>query len=96
MFVEYNGVSMIGGNCKKSAMNIMFLFPNCKRLDLNLCNLKCIVASRVQPTIDISSIMMNWILGHMSMIVLGLVIVVCLSIDSPNEECIVVPFINNV
>jgi hypothetical protein len=87
---------MIGGNCKKFPMNIMFILPNGKRLDLNLRNLKCIVASRVQPTIDILSIMMNWILGHMSMIVFGLVIMVCLSINNPNEECIVVPFINNV
>jgi hypothetical protein len=50
----------------------------------------------MQPTIDISPIMINWILGHMSMIVLGLVTVMCLSIDNPNNECIVVPFINNV
>jgi hypothetical protein len=28
--------------------------------------------------------------------VFGLVIMVCLSINNPNEECIVVPFINNV
>jgi hypothetical protein len=50
----------------------------------------------MQPTIDISPIMINWILGHMSMIVLGLVTLMCLSIDNPNKECIVVPFINNV
>ncbi len=28
------------------------------------------------------------------MIELGLLIVVCLSMDNPNKECIVVPFIN--
>ncbi len=32
----------------------------------------------------------------MFMIELGLLIVVCLSINNPNKECIVVPFINKV
>jgi hypothetical protein len=59
MFVEYNGVSLIGGNCKKSPMNIMLIPPNGKMLDFNFCNFKCIMASKVQPTMDISSIMMN-------------------------------------
>jgi predicted ester cyclase len=68
MFVEYNGVSLIGGNCKKSLMNIMLIPPNGKRLDFNFYSFKCIVASRVQHAIDISSIMMNWILGHMSIL----------------------------
>jgi hypothetical protein len=52
MFVEYNGVSVIGGNCKKSPINIMLIFPNGKRFNFIFCNLKCIVASKVQPTID--------------------------------------------
>ncbi len=30
MFFEYNGVSLIGGNCKKSAMNSMLIPPNGK------------------------------------------------------------------
>ncbi len=30
------------------------------------------------------------------MIALGLLIIVCLSIDNPNKECIIVPFINKV
>jgi hypothetical protein len=94
MFVKYNSLLVIG-NCKKSSMNIMLIPPNGRRLDFNFCSFKCIVASRVQPTIDISLIMMNWILGHMSLIMLGLVIVACLSINNPNNECIVVPFINN-
>jgi len=59
MFVEYNGVSLIGGNCKKSPMNIMLIPPNDKMLDFSFCNFKCIVASKVQPTINILSIMMN-------------------------------------
>ncbi len=59
MFVEYNGVSWIGGNCKKSPMNIMLIPPNGKMLDFSFCNLKCIVTSEVQPTMDISSIMMK-------------------------------------
>jgi hypothetical protein len=48
MFVEYNGVSLIGGNCKKSPMNIMLIPPNGKILDFIFCNFKCIVASEVQ------------------------------------------------
>jgi hypothetical protein len=54
MFVEYNGVSVIGENCKKSIMNIMFIPLNGKNLYFNLCNFKYIVANKVQPTIDIS------------------------------------------
>ncbi len=48
MFIEYNGVSLIGGNCKKSRMNIMLIPPNGKILDFIFCNFKCIVASEVQ------------------------------------------------
>jgi hypothetical protein len=95
MFVKYNGVLVIG-NCKKYSMNIMLIPPNGKMIDLNFCSFKCIVASRVQPTIDISLIMMDWISGYTSLIVLGLVIVVCLSTDNFNNEFIIVPFINNV
>jgi hypothetical protein len=51
---------------------------------------------QMQPTMDILSIMMNWIFGHMFMIELGLFIVECLLINNPNKECIIVPFINKV
>ncbi len=59
MFVEYNGVSLIGKKCKKSPMNIMLIPPNGKMLDFSFCNFKCIVASKLQPTMDILLIMMN-------------------------------------
>ncbi len=77
LFVEYNGVSLIGGNCKKSPMNIMLILPNGKMSDFCLCNFKCIVTSKMQPTMDISSLMMNWIFGNMFMIELVLLIVMC-------------------
>ncbi len=54
-----NGVSLIDGNCKKSPMNFMLIPPNGNMLNFSFCNFKCIVASKVQPTMDISSIMMN-------------------------------------
>ncbi len=53
MFVEYNGVSFISGNCKKSPMNIMLILSNGKMLDFNFYNFKCIVASKVQLIMDI-------------------------------------------
>jgi hypothetical protein len=59
MFVEYNGVSLINGNCKKSFLNIMLIPSNGKMLDFIFYNFKCIVASKVQLTMDILSIMMN-------------------------------------
>ncbi len=59
MLVENNGVSMMGGNCKKSPMNIILSLPNGNMLDFSFCNFKCILASIVQPTIDISSIIIN-------------------------------------
>jgi hypothetical protein len=74
----------------------MLIIPNGKMLDFNFCSFKCIVASNVQPTMDILSIMMNWIFGHMFIIELNLLIIVCSSIDNPNKECIIVPFINKV
>jgi hypothetical protein len=37
----------------------MLIPPNGKMLDFSFCNLKCIVTSEVQPTMDISSIMMK-------------------------------------
>jgi hypothetical protein len=46
------------------------------------------VVSELQPTMDNSSIMMNWIFGHMFIIELSLLIVVCLLINNPNKECI--------
>ncbi len=91
MFVEYIGVSLIGKHYKISPMNIMLIILNGKTLDFNFCGFKSIVVSRLQPTMDNSS--MNWIFGHMFMIELGLIIVVCLLINNPNKECIVVPFI---
>jgi hypothetical protein len=59
MFVECNGVSFIGGNYKKSPMNILLIPPNGKMLYFNLCSFRCNMANKVQPTIDISSIMIN-------------------------------------
>jgi hypothetical protein len=37
----------------------MLIIPNGKMLDFIFCNFKCIVASKVQPTMDNLSIMMN-------------------------------------
>jgi hypothetical protein len=65
MFVEYNGVSLISGNCKKCPMNIMLILPNGKMSYFSFCSFKCIITSNVQPTMDILSMMMNWIFGHM-------------------------------
>jgi hypothetical protein len=59
MFFEYNGMSLIGGNCKKSPMNIMLIPQNGKMLYFIICNFKCIVANKVQPTMENSSITMN-------------------------------------
>jgi len=59
MFIEYNSVSLIGGNCEKSPMNIMLIPLNGKILDFIFCSFKCIVLNNVQPTMDISLIMMN-------------------------------------
>jgi hypothetical protein len=94
MFIQYHDVSLIGKTCKKYTMNIMLIPSNGKTLYFNLCNFKCIMANKVQPTINILLIMMNWMLGHTSMIELGLFVLVCLLIDNPNKKWIVVPFIN--
>jgi len=68
IFVEYNSVSMIGENCKKSPMNIMFISLNDNILDFDFCNFKCIVANMLQLTIEISSIIMNSIVDQISTI----------------------------
>jgi hypothetical protein len=86
-------MSLIGGNCKQSPMNIMLIPSNDIMVNFNLYNFKCIVASKMQPTIDILWIIMNWMLHHMSIIVLGLFILVCLLIENPNKKWIVIPFI---
>jgi hypothetical protein len=46
MFIEYNGVSLIGGNCEKSPMNIMLIPPNGKIIDFIFCSFKCIVSNK--------------------------------------------------
>jgi len=46
MFVEYNGASLISGNCKKTPMNIMLILSNSKTLNFSFCNFKCIVANK--------------------------------------------------
>jgi hypothetical protein len=71
----------------------MMIAPNGKMLYFNFYGFKCIVVSKLQVTMD-SSIMMNWIFGHMFMIELSLLIILCLLINNPNKKCIVVPFIN--
>jgi hypothetical protein len=96
IFVEYNGVSFIGGNWKKSPMNIMFIPPNGNILDFNFCNFKCTVTSMLQPTIEISSIIINSIVGEISTIEFNLFTMACLLMDNLNNELIVVPPTNNV
>jgi len=59
MLVENNGVLVMGGNCKKSPMNIILNPPNGNMLDFNFCSFKCIVVSIIQLVIDISSIIIN-------------------------------------
>jgi hypothetical protein len=59
MLVENNGVLAMGGNCKKSPMNIILNRPNGNMLDFYFCNFKCIIASIVQLAIDISLIIIN-------------------------------------
>jgi len=53
-------MSMICENCKKSLMNIMLILSNDERLDFFFFTFTCIVASKVQPTIDISWIINNY------------------------------------
>jgi hypothetical protein len=64
IFVKYKGVSFIGGNCKKLLMNTMFIPPNGNILDFIFCNFKCIVTSMLQSTIEISSLIINSIVGQ--------------------------------
>jgi hypothetical protein len=89
MSVEYNDLSFTNENCKNSPRNIMLIPPNDKMLDFNFCSCRCIVTSKVQLTIDILSIMMNWISNHMSIIEVGLFTFTCLSIDNPDKAWIV-------
>jgi hypothetical protein len=68
-------------------MNVMFILPNVKMLDFDFYSFECIIASQVQPIIDISSIMKNWVFGHMFIIEVGLFTLMCLSNDNPNKTC---------
>lgn len=65
----------------------MLIPSNVKMLYFNFYSFECIMASEVQPTIDISSIMKNWVFGRMSIIEVGLFTLMCLSIDNPNKTC---------
>jgi hypothetical protein len=94
--VKYNGVSFIGGNCKKPPVNIMFIPPNSNILNFNFCNFKCIVTSMLQPTIEISSIIINLVVGQISTIEFNLFTMACLLMDKPDNEWIADPPINNV
>ncbi len=58
----------MGGNSKKSPINIMFISPNGNMLDFNFCNFKCIVTNMLQSTIEISLIIIYLIVGQMSII----------------------------
>jgi hypothetical protein len=53
IFVESNGVSVLGGNCKNIPINIMSNLPNGNMFDFDFCNFKCIITSMEQLTIDI-------------------------------------------
>jgi hypothetical protein len=65
MLFEYSGVLVMGGNCKKTPIKNMFTPPNGNMLLFYFCNFRCIVASMLQTTIEISSTMMNSIVGQM-------------------------------
>ncbi len=84
----------MGGNCKKPPMNIILNPPNGNMLNFIFCNLKCIVSSIVQLTIDISLTIINSMSGQQYGIVLDLFIMVFLSIDKPCKEWTVIPPIN--
>jgi len=51
---------------------------------------------QLQPTMDISTMIINWILNQLSNIVSNLFTMVCLLIDKPSKEWIVVQPINKV
>jgi len=91
IFVKYNNVSFISGNCKKLPMNIMFIPPNGNILDFKFCNFKCIVTSMLQPTIEISLIIINSIVGQIFTIEFNLFTMACLLMDKLDNEWIVVP-----
>jgi hypothetical protein len=55
-------------------------------LAFNICNFKCIVASMLQPTIKILSIIMKSIVNQMFIIEFDLLTMACLSIDKPNRK----------
>jgi len=58
---------------------------------LFVCNFKCIVVNMSELTIEISSKMMNSIMGQMFVTKFGLLIMSCLLIDKPSIKWIVVP-----
>ncbi len=95
MLFEYNGVSLMGGNCKKSFINNMFTPPNVNMLLLNFCNFRCVVPNMLQPTIEISSTMMNSIVGQMFVTKFGLLTMTCLSINKLSKKWIIVPPTDN-
>jgi len=72
MFVENNGVLMMGGNCKNIPINIMLNLPNGNMFDFYFCNFKCIITSMAQPTIDILLTIIIWISNQLSNIILDL------------------------
>ncbi len=76
----------MGGNCKKSPMNIMLIPSNGNMLYFNFCNFKCIVASMLQLTIEISSIIMKFIISQMFISEPDLLRMACLSMENPNRE----------
>jgi hypothetical protein len=90
MFFEYYNVFVMGGNCKKPPMNIMFTPPNGNIIVLNFCNFKCIIMNMLQSTIEISSIIMNSIMGHISIIEFFKLTVAYLLVDKPNKKWIVI------
>jgi hypothetical protein len=55
-------------------------------LYFNFCNFKCIVASMLQLTIEISSIIMKFIISQMFISEPDLLRMACLSMENPNRE----------
>jgi hypothetical protein len=83
MLFEYSGVLVMGGNCKKTPQKNMFTPPNGNMLFFNFCNFRCIIASMLQTTIEISSTMMNSIVGQMFVTKFGLLTMSCF--DEPSK-----------
>ena len=85
--MEYSGMLLTDGNCIKSPMKRMFIFPNSSMFDFSFYSFRYRVVSIVKPIMDTSSMMRYSTRSHLGIMEFTIEASMEVSTCSPTKEC---------